>query len=189
MSRYHNQIIIGVVFSLFIGLIAVAELSNRKPAPKPISAIDDSQGGFSLAQVLIEQELANRALPNAKRLQNKELVLAQVSRLSQSDIKLLQRKAANAALPAEERKVCSYLLEQAGMPIEKSVTKVAQAPVAAPKSFKAAPVVAAHKVVKKQAPKANVKVAHQVIDKSKKFVKKDGRRLPASSRTVAMANR
>ncbi len=180
MSRYHNQIIIGVVFSLFIGLIAVAELSNRKPAPKPISAIDDSKGGFSLAQVLIEQELANRALPNAKRLQNKELVLAQVTRLSQSDIKLLQKKSANPSTPAEERKVCAYLLEQAGMPLEKSVTKVAQqAP--AQKSFKPAPVVAAHKVVKKPVPKVAAKVAQS------KFVK-GGKRLPAS-RTVAMANR
>ncbi|QLY25637.1 hypothetical protein [Bdellovibrio sp. KM01] len=190
MSRYHNQIIVGVVFSMFIGLIAIAELSNRKPAPKPISVIDDSKGGFSLAQVLVEQELTNRSLPNAKRLQNKELVLAQVSRLSQSDIKLLQRKAANQSVSAEERKVCVYLLEQAGHPVDQAVAKkVAQAPVAAPKTFKAAPVVAAHKVVSKPAPKANAKVARQVVDKSRKLVKKDGRRLPASSRTVALANR
>ncbi|WP_413583158.1 hypothetical protein [Bdellovibrio sp. HCB288] len=163
MSRYHNHIVFSVVFSFVLGTVIFAEVSkDRPPAPKDIQIVDDGSG-FSLATVLIEQELTTMAMKKGRTKQYEEQLRSQVKRLSQSDIKLLKSKAAKS-LKAEERMAAAYLLSQAGpvaevaKPAAQPARQIASAPVAkkvavptkAVKQAKAKAVVAAKKPMKRQ---------------------------------------
>ncbi|WP_413576572.1 hypothetical protein ACLVWU_00860 [Bdellovibrio sp. HCB290] len=158
MSRYHNHIVFSVAFSLVVGAVLFAEVSkDRPPAPKEIEFVDDGSG-FSLATVLIEQELTTMAMKKGRTKQYEEQLRSQVKRLSQSDIKLLKSKAAKS-LKAEERTAAAYLLSQAGPDVQAaqparqiasaSVAKKVVVPTKAVKQAKAKAVVAAKKPMKR----------------------------------------
>ncbi|MEK2689585.1 hypothetical protein [Bdellovibrio sp. GT3] len=177
MSRYHNHIVFSVAFSLVVGAVLFAEVSKDRPAaPKEINIVDDGSG-FSLATVLIEQELTTMAMKKGRTKEYQEQLSSQVKRLSQSDIKVLKNKAAKSP-KSEERTAAAYLLSQAGagvqvVPATKSDRQVASVPAVAKK------VVVPTKAIKQAKAKAVV------------AAKKQAKRVPAhaAGRSAKMAKR
>ncbi|WP_413586000.1 hypothetical protein [Bdellovibrio sp. HCB274] len=177
MSRYHNHIVFSVVFSFVVGMVIFAEVSKDRPAaPKDIEYVDDGSG-FSLATVLIEQELTTMAMKKGRTKQYEEQLRSQVKRLSQSDIKVLKSKAKSPK--AEERIAAAYLLSQTG-----AVVQAIQQPAPAARQVASVPA-AAKKVV------IPTKVVKQAKAKAVVASKKPMKRVPAhaAGRSAKVAKR
>ncbi|WP_413557731.1 hypothetical protein [Bdellovibrio sp. HCB209] len=177
MSRSHDVIVSSIVFSFFVGLVCIAELSNRKTTHNetvPVVAEESSKGGFSLAQVLIEQEVEKLSKRKVASVSDETQVRAQVARLSKSDVKLLKGKARNATNSWEVRYASAYLLKISGERIDlpkKPVTMVAKA--APPQTSKKV----ALKVVRSE--KKSVAGKSKVQTSKKVAAHKSHKRLPA----------
>lgn len=175
MSRFHDAIVSGIVFSFVVGLVCVAELTKDKTPQNEtvLASVSDSKGGFSLTQVLVEQEMKTLANPKLKTKEHEEMVRGQAANLSKGDLKMLKAKARNSANSWEERYASAYLVKMAGENFElppkpgtparmiasvqkPTKGKVVTMKVVKAKAVAAKPAKATKKVVKHKAPQRRV---------------------------------
>ncbi|WP_413559967.1 hypothetical protein [Bdellovibrio sp. HCB209] len=140
MSRYHGPIVYMIVIGLVAGLVYVAEktkdLKLEKPVTPPPGAVliaQKNMGGFSMAQVLIEQEVGTLAKRGVDWNQHHQMVRAQVQKLPVSDMMIFRAKALDKTSALEERYVSVYLLSLAGMEAHHALFDIVRTPIVASK--------------------------------------------------------
>ncbi|UYL07554.1 hypothetical protein B9G69_010910 [Bdellovibrio sp. SKB1291214] len=197
MSRYHDAIVSGIVFSFVVGLVALAELTKNNTTPNetvtPVVAAQNSSKGFSLAQVLVEQEVVNLSKGHING-QHEDQVRSQVATLSKSDLKLLKAKTRNLSNSWEERYASAYLLNIAGVKTVLPERPALKAPDRAVASVSKARMVkkpAVKEFARGKVPTKQTKFAKRNPDLLKKSVVKTSKRLTGqvASREIAVAKR
>jgi phage FluMu protein gp41 len=197
MSRYHDAIVSGIVFTFVVGLVALAELTKNKTTPNetmaPVISAQNSGKGFSFAQVLVEQEIASLNKGQINGPQHEEQVRSQVARLSKADLKSLKIKSRSLSNSWEERYASAYLLNIAGVKTDmpqrpavqtRSIASVSKTRVVAKKT-------AVKEFARGKVPTKQTKIAKRNPDLMKKSLVKTSKRLTGqvASREIAVAKR
>lgn len=198
MSRYHDAIVSGIVFTFVIGLVALAELTKNKTTPNetmaPAISAQPAGKGFSLAQVLVEQEMMSLSKGQINSQQHEEQVRSQVVRLSKADLKSLKIKARSLSNSWEERYASAHLLNMAGVKTDmpqrpavqnqnRSIASISKARVAKKPAVK--------EFARGKVPTKQTKIAKRNPELLKKTAVKTSKRLTGqvASREIAVAKR